>query len=186
MKRNVLQIVVIVMILVVAFGITQAIAQNVKPEGKMRVQIPEMSLWTEPSTKSDRVVGANGNRVKLKLGDPVIEVFDQYGRKDYGEWTYVEDANGNRGYTKKGYLHPYAYLIQLQGGSQELYSNPGVIGCREEYGSLVGYRKNEILMVVSEGTNTRGVEWLEVITVGSDEGVRGYLPTYAYYSYVEQ
>lgn len=150
------------------------------PEMQLRVAIPKLTLWSEPTNKSTPVKDVENKSVRLKCGDIVYEMPDQFGRTDYGDFISVRDENGNYGYACKKYL-VYGYKILLQGSvSQDIYRNEwGVLNNDQGIGAVTASRKNEELIVIGETTNC-----LQVLTVEEPESVSGYISRYAYYSYV--
>lgn len=146
------------------------------PAMQLRVGIPRITLWSEPSNKSQPVRDFEGKKVSLYCGDIVYEISDLYGN----EYMYVRDQYGNHGYVAKQYL-VYGYKISLQGGfSQNIYRTEWAARYADKgIGSVVAYRKNEELLVIGESTSC-----FQVLTVSEPEAISGYLPNLACYAYV--
>lgn len=176
MKRTI----AILMVLALLLGLSVTALSDEVPSMQLRVAIPKMTLWSEPTNKSDPVKDGENKSVRLKVGDIVYETKDQFGRSDYGEYYHVRDVNGNEGYACKRYLI-YGYKILLQGkSSQNIYRTEwGAIHESKEVGAVAAYRKMEELLVIDETTNC-----LHVLTVENPESIEGYISRYAYYSYV--
>lgn len=169
----------ILMILVVLLSMEASVLAERKPDMQLRVGIPKMTLWSEPTNKSDPVKNEQNKSVKLKVGDIVYETEDQFGRSDYGDYYYVS-TNGYEGYVCKKYLI-YGYKIRLEGRrTQNIYRTEwGATHESEEIGTVSAYRKAEELLVIDETVNC-----LHVLTVEKPESIEGYISRYAYYSYI--
>ena len=161
-------------IFVLLYALNAAAVQP--PAMQLRVAIPKLTLWSEPTNKSTPVKDVDGKKVSLRCGDIVYEISDLFG----SEYMYVSDENGNKGYVAKQYL-VYGYKILLQGGySQNIYRTEWAARYGDKgIGSVVAYRNNEELLVIGETTGC-----FQVLTVAEPEAISGYLPDLACYAYV--
>ncbi len=167
-------VIMALIIFVLLYALNAAAVQP--PAMQLRVGIPKITLWSEPSNKSQPVRDTDGKKVSLRCGDIVYEISDLYGN----EYMYVRDQYGNHGYVARQYL-VYGYKILLQGGySQNIYRTEWSARNGDKgIGSVVAYRNNEELLVIGESTAC-----LQVLTVSEPEGISGYLPDLACYAYV--
>lgn len=126
----------------------------------MLVLLPEIRPKKEPRDTAGAVM-------TLKAGDEVTVI------SDLGEWVYVEDSEGNQGYTRSGYIGE-GYIIHLLGSNrQNIWRWPGAEV--DDTASIAADRIDEDLIVFAEMEN-----YFVVVTL---DGRWGFLDKSGYYEY---